>query len=213
MVPNTSKLSFLNSSDYKENREFLNWPGLQYLWYTKIKPMVHGSVNDDKFKYDDENWYISYDCETGEVYLVYTEDNQNFYFDNDGSCGSILDFNGMLQISVDSKYSSLESGFIDDHVGCIGVNSDQIGDATGILYCRFDRGHVMNNVMYNGNQTIDQLRDDMDNTVRLMNMVVNDFHGSNIDNPEFKYAITDRDERILSSVNVENETFIADLSD
>ena len=171
MASNTKSLTFLNNTEFNENREYLNWPGLQYLWYTKLKPMVYDNMKDNKSKLDDENWYISYDYETGEVYLAVPEDNQNFAYDQDGSCGSIIDFNGMLQVVVDTKYSALDNGFIDDRVGCIGMNSDQIGDATGVLYCQFNRGSIKGAAIYTdieGDTTVsrvDKLRQDLDNTI------------------------------------------------
>lgn len=125
---------------WKDNKEYLNLPGLQYLWYANIKPAIYDNVYSIKKRIDDMNWYISYDSSLGEVYISLTEDNSTFYFDQDETCGNIQD-GGMLQVMVKSNMSNIVSGFIDDHKGEIGDNSDIIGDATGKLYVNFDRGY------------------------------------------------------------------------
>ena len=151
------EIKFFDSSTFEENREYLNWPGLQYLWYSKLKPAIYRSSSTTiKERIDDENWYITYDASTGEVYISYTEDNKAFYVDQDGSCGSVEDFNGMLHVVVDTEHSNMIDGFIDDHFGAIGSNhmhddvnpenettntSDKIGCATGKLYVNFERGY------------------------------------------------------------------------
>jgi hypothetical protein len=134
------KITFLEE-DWSENKEYLNWPGLQYLWYTKLKPAIYKSTSAVKGRIDDENWYITYDASTGEVYITLNEDSSTFYFDQDGSCGCIQEYNGMLQVDVNRDFSLMLDGFIDDHIGAIGKNSDQIGDATGKLYVNFDRNY------------------------------------------------------------------------
>ena len=134
------KITFLEE-DWKENTEYLNWPGLQYLWYTKLKPAIYNSTSAVKGRIDDENWYITYDASTGEVYIALNEDSSTFYFDQDGSCGCIQEYNGMLQVVVNRDFSLMVDGFIDDSIGPIGNNSDQIGDATGNLYVNFARNY------------------------------------------------------------------------
>jgi len=129
--------SILPEDEWDKNKEYLNWPGLQYLWYTKIKP----AADQTKSRIDDENWYIAYDASEGQVYITLNEDNKIFYFDQDGSCGSIQDYNGMLQVVVNRDLSLMVDGFIDDSVGPIGNNSGQIGDATGKLYVNFDMNY------------------------------------------------------------------------
>jgi hypothetical protein len=47
----------------------------------------------------------------------------------------------MLQVVVNRDFSLMVNGFIDDHIGAIGRNSDQIGDATGKLYVNFNRNY------------------------------------------------------------------------
>lgn len=135
-----NNITFLDEN-WNENKEYLNWSGLQYLWYTKLKPAIYKNTSSIKSRIDDENWYITYDASNGEVYIALTEDTSTFYFDQDGSCGGIQDFNGMLQVVTNKDYSRMIDGFIDDHIGAIGNNSDQIGDATGKLYVNFDRGY------------------------------------------------------------------------
>ena len=139
--------SILPEDKWNENEEYLNWPGLQYLRYTKINPAIYKNTRELKSRIDDENWYIScsyddsstgYIDSNGEVYIELNEDNQNFYFDQDGSCGCIQDYNGMLQVVVDRDLSRMVNGFIDDSIGPIGDNSDIIGDATGKLYVNFN---------------------------------------------------------------------------
>ena len=135
-----NNITFLGEN-WEENKEYLNWTGLQYLWYTKIKPSVYQNTSTVKGRIDDENWYITYDASTGEVYLTVNEDSSTFYFDQDGSCGGIQEFNGMLQVVTNRDFSLMVDGFIDDHIGAIGNNSDQIGDATGKLYVNFYRNY------------------------------------------------------------------------
>lgn len=150
----TDSSNFL-TMNWRDNREFLNWPGLQYLWYTKFKPAIYEDVNasikekmEMKSSYDDKNWYCSYNPETGEVYVVFTEDN--VIFNQDGSIGEIDVPNefggsdsswgwGSILLDVNKELSQMVDGFIDDHIGCIGHNSDQIGHATGRLYVNFNR--------------------------------------------------------------------------
>ena len=133
--------NILPEDEWYQNKEYLNWPGLQYLWYTKIKPSIYKNTGVTQNKIDDENWYITYDASEGQVYITLNEDNQNFYFDQDGSCGCIQDYNGMLQVVVNRDLSLMIDGFIDDSIGQIGNNSDQIGDATGNLYVNFARNY------------------------------------------------------------------------
>ena len=133
--------SIIPLNKWEENKEYLNWPGLQYLWYTKLKPAIYKSTSAVKGRIDDENWYITYDASTGEVYIALNEDSSTFYFDQDGSCGCIQEYNGMLQVVVNRDLSLRIDGFIDDNIGPIGNNSDQIGDATGKLYVNFDRNY------------------------------------------------------------------------
>ena len=104
------------------NTEYLNWPGLQYLWYKKIEPSIHQNTSVEKSKTDDENWYISYDASDGQVYIKLNDDNKNFYFDQDGICGCIQNYNGMLQVVVDRDLSLMDKGFIDDSTGKLYVN-------------------------------------------------------------------------------------------
>jgi hypothetical protein len=137
----TDNKNILPENEWYINKEYLNWPGLQYLWYTKIKPSIYQNTGVVKSRIDDENWYITYDASEGQVYISLNEDNQNFYFDQDGSCGSIQDYNGMLQVVVNKDLSLMIDGFIDDSIGQIGNNSEQIGDATGKLYVNFDRNY------------------------------------------------------------------------
>ena len=127
--------------EWGENKEYLNWPGMQYFWYTKLKPAIYKTTGAIKSRIDDENWYITYDASTGEVYLTLNDDSSTFYFDQDGSCGCIQEYNGMLQVVVNRDISRMVDGFIDDNVGDIGENSDEIGDATGRLYVNFDRDY------------------------------------------------------------------------
>ena len=133
--------NILPEDEWYLNTEYLNWPGLQYLWYTKIKPAIYQNTSVVKSRIDDENWYITYDASEGQVYITLNDDNQNFYFDQDGSCGSIQDYNGMLQVVVNRDLSLMIDGFIDDNIGSIGNNSDIIGDATGKLYVNFIRNY------------------------------------------------------------------------
>ena len=135
-----NKITFL-SEDWDNNKEYLNWPGLQYLWDAKLKPAIYKNTTIIKNRIDDENWYITYDAGTGEVYITLNEDSSTFYFDQDGCCGCIQKNNGMLQVVVNRDFSLMVNGFIDDHIGAIGMNSDQIGDATGKLYVNFNRNY------------------------------------------------------------------------
>ena len=50
------------------------------------------------------------------------DDNKNFYFDQDGICGCIQNYNGMLQVVVDRDLSLMNNGFIDDSTGKLYVN-------------------------------------------------------------------------------------------
>lgn len=135
-----NKITFLDEN-WENNKEYLNWPGLQYLWYTKLKPAIYQNTSAIKARIDDENWYATYDASTGEVYMILNEDSSTFYFDQDGSCGGIQEYNGMLQVVTNRDFSRMVDGFIDDNIGPIGNNSDQIGDATGKLYVNFDRNY------------------------------------------------------------------------
>ena len=133
-----NNINILPEDEWHLNKEYLNWLGLQYLWHKKIEPSIYQNTSGVKSRIDDENWYISYDASDGQVYITLNEDNKNFYFDQDGSCGSIQEYNGMLQVVVNRDLSLMTDGFIDDNVGPIGNNSGMIGDATGKLYVNFD---------------------------------------------------------------------------
>ena len=116
--------NILPEDEWSRNEEYLNWPGLQYLWYKKIEPSIHQNTSVEKSKTDDENLYISYDASDGQVYITLDDDNKNFYFDQDGICGCIQNYNGMLQVVVDRDLSLMHNGFIDDSTGKLYVNFD-----------------------------------------------------------------------------------------
>lgn len=130
-------------NEWNENREYLNLPGLEYLWYTKIKPAIDRNNIETKGRIDDEGWYATYNENTGEVYMTVNDDTSTFYFDQDGICGGIQENNGMFQVVTDRNVSRMVDGFIDDSVGIIG-DSSMTGDATGNLYVNFDRDDTEN---------------------------------------------------------------------
>ena len=124
-----NNINILPEDEWHLNKEYLNWPGLQYLWYKKIEPSIYQNTSVVKGKIDDENWYIEYDASDGQVYITLNEDNKNFYFDQDGSCGCIQNYNGMLQVVVDRDLSLMKNGFIDDSTGKLYVNFDIRSDS------------------------------------------------------------------------------------
>ena len=174
-----SSINF-DPSTFKENKEFLNWPGLQYLFYTKVKPMIKNTIGETKNIRDDENWYISYDVSTGQVYLVSADDNQVLYLDPDGSCGSIDETTGQLLLNVDRERSAMVNGFIDDRYGCIGIDgyiSDEIGEATGRLYVNFKRGGRTKMFIEDSpdqsmlNRRVEKIENKLDSTIKIMTMI------------------------------------------
>lgn len=217
---NKSVNSFADST-FKENSEYLNWPGLQYLFYAKIKPLVKNTVGETKNIRDDENWYASYDPETGQVYLVSSDDNQVLFIDSDGSCGSITD-TGMLQIVVDRARSAMINGFIDNRYGCIGVDghsSDEIGEATGKLYVNFSRGDRSFALINDGYsslipQKLDRLEKRFDSHVKIQSVTTGGGYTSEqISNPEYQTVVIDASGHILESVDNYDNVFVADILD
>lgn len=216
----------ISKTELNENRQYLNWPGLQYLFYAKIKPMIKNTVGQSKNILDDENWYISYDICTGEVYLAVADDNQNFYFDSAESCGTIVEGKtnaGMLQIRVDREKSAIIGGFIDERYGPIGPDgykSDEIGFATGRLYAEFDRGGRIKTTVEDGhnaeviNRRLDDIREDLDSHVKIQQITTGGgYDSSTIENPEFKSVVLDASDHILESVDNDDNVFIADVID
>ncbi len=216
---NKSSNYFVDST-FKENYEYLNWPGLQYLFYTKIKPLVRNTIGESKNIRDDENWYASYDAETGQVYLVSSDDNQVLFVDSDRSCGSITE-TGMLQVVVDRSRSAMVDGFIDYRYGCVGpdgYSSDEIGNATGRLYVNFCRGGRAIGLIDDGANNhilttkVAKLENKVDSTVKMLAITTGGgYDASTISNPEYQQVITDAEDRILASVDNDNKVFVADL--
>ena len=130
--------NILPEDEWHLNKEYLNWPGIQYLWNKKIEPAIYQNTSVVKGKIDDENWYIEYDASDGQVYITLNEDNKNFYFDQDGSCGCIQNYNGMLQVVVNRDLSLMDDGFINNTTGKLYVNFDVISDSS--IYSCFGNG-------------------------------------------------------------------------
>ena len=130
--------NILPEDEWHLNKEYLNWPGLQYLWDKKIEPAIYQNTSVVKGKIDDENWYIEYDASDGQVYITLNEDNKNFYFDQDGSCGCIQNYNGMLQVVVNRDLSLMDDGFISNTNGKLYVNFDVISESS--IYSCFGNG-------------------------------------------------------------------------
>ena len=99
-----------NIDSWNDDIQYLNYPGLQYLFYKKIKPLF----SQKKYKEDDLNWEIVLDYDTGNVYLTCSIDNQIFIFDDTGSCGNISDITGKIVVYVNPLMSKMQGGYIDD---------------------------------------------------------------------------------------------------
>lgn len=230
----------ISETAFKENRQFLNWPGLQYLFYSKIKPMIKDSVGKAKSTYDDENWYISYDICTGEVYLATSEDNQSLVFDASGFCGKLVEDNedffgacgtivngkrnaGLLQLRINGERSAILGGFLDERYGPIGPDgykSDEIGFASGKLYVELDMGNGISAIVEDGhnsavlNRRIDQIREDLDSHVKIQQITTGGgYDSSTIENPEFQSVVIDAEGHILESVDNDDNVFVADVID
>lgn len=130
----SSNPSFLDGQSWNGNKEFLNYPGLQYLFYTKLKPMIHDNVEVLRQRVqamlEDDHWVITYDEDNG-VRMTLSENNRGFFFDQDGSCGSIDPGNGMLQLVTEKNMSYIKDGYIDSSI--YGEN-----DASGTVHVNFE---------------------------------------------------------------------------
>lgn len=100
-----------NIDSWNDDIQYLNYPGLQYLFHKKIKPLFI----QKKYKEDDLNLEIVFNYDTGNVYLKCSFDNQVFIFDDTDSCGSISSITGEMFVYVDVLKSKMQGGYIDDN--------------------------------------------------------------------------------------------------
>ena len=100
-----------DANTWSDNTQYLNYPGLQYLFYKKIKPIK----SQQKYKQDDLSWIILFDDDSGTVSLQCENDNQIFLWDDTGSAGKISNVTGEIILYVDALHSQLEGGYIEEN--------------------------------------------------------------------------------------------------
>lgn len=134
-------------NDWSEDEHYLNYPGLLYMFYGKVKPMFDTTADASMEwiinRIDDERFYItcdgSIDPDVSLVYIEYNEDNTIIAEDN-GTVGSISE-DGILSFNVKSPESHITGGYIDNSIGLV----DVIDSSTGHVAQRvpgFGTGYV-----------------------------------------------------------------------
>lgn len=123
-----SHANFLDGAMWKDSSAFLNWPGVEYLFYTKIKPFyaaIDASIAELRRRIDDEDFGLYYNTgkdgeatdasidENGNVYINYHEGNTILTTGTDDTLGTI-DSDGTLKLKVSSdSHISEEGSYID----------------------------------------------------------------------------------------------------
>lgn len=135
MATTNSHANYIDGARWKDSSAFLNWPGVEYLFYTKIKPFyasIDESIAELRHRIDDEGFGIYYNIgkdteddsvgNSGNVYINYHEGNSILTTGTDDTIGTI-DSDGTLKLKVSSvSHISEEGSYINPLSGDVCVS-------------------------------------------------------------------------------------------